>query len=375
MLGAHLGDVIDAINDRREARRFTGADAGGFQYRRHGVIIAAMETTAPDFTAAQQRMLDRIEEAPTEAATFQLLQLAASYWKSGQTAEFAECFRRAYRRGRCRKISSLLTSRDDMEELARITQALIDHGCRYSDVISEHAIAEALLGRVDAVRSLVDYGRFFRQGRCIPPSGSSLEGFNRAVADEIKPKLAFYDEEDASAIRKSWRNDTALQAKTPALAALKALLAREVETYLANLPDDPDHPFIASRPREYDLDGWANASPADGYLLPHIHSRTWATGVYYVTQPEVSRDTHGQRGWLRVGSPPELDGKEPSETGWETRLIEPVAGSFILMPAYFTHATEPMGVEQERISIAFEVQPAEFRDQRPRRSKKRPSQD
>ena len=43
-------------------------------------------------------------------------------------------------------------------------------------------------------------------------------------------------------------------------------------------------------------------------------------------------------------------------------MIEPARGSFILMPAYFFHQTEPMGVDEERICIAFETQHAELKE-------------
>jgi hypothetical protein len=35
--------------------------------------------------------------------------------------------------------------------------------------------------------------------------------------------------------------------------------------------------------------------------------------------------------------------------GWDTHMVEPERGTFLLMPAYFYHATEQMGVKQERI--------------------------
>jgi hypothetical protein len=45
---------------------------------------------------------------------------------------------------------------------------------------------------------------------------------------------------------------------------------------------------------------------------------------------------------------------------WKLRLIEPVPGSLVVMPAYFWHHTKPMGVDQERICVAFEIQASEL---------------
>jgi len=320
---------------------------------------------APSFTAAQQQMLDQAEAAEPAVGARLLLRLAADFWKTGQTAEFLECFERSYRLDPYSKINQLLPTGAGPEQLRQITEALLDRGCAYSAVIGAHARAEAALGRREAVGKLVDYARFYHQGVCDPPAGSTLDVFNQTLAAEIKADLTFYAEEGRS-IRNTWRNDRILRSPAPALTALRSILAREMERYIDALPRDGDHPFIASRPAEYELDGWAVVSTAEGHHQSHIHPRAWATGVYYVSQPEVSRDPVDPRGWLRVGPPPDLDGMD---TGWETRLVEPKAGSFILMPAYFYHSTEPMRVDQERICVAFEVQPPSLKPRRRTRSR------
>ena len=302
-------------------------------------------------------MLDQAEAAEPVVGARLLLQMAAHFWRIGRTAEFVECFERSYRLDPHSKIKQLLPPGARPDQLLQVTQVLMDQGCLYSAVIAIHARAAAAMGRPEAVGRLVDYSRFYRQGVCDPPAGSTPAAFNATLAEEIKSDLTFYAEHERS-IRNTWRNDRIMRSAAPGLTALRTILAREVERYIEGLPKDADHPFIAARPIDYELDGWAVVSTAEGYHQAHIHPGAWATGVYYVSQPQVSQDPVDPRGWLRVGPPPELADKD---TGWETRLVEPKAGSFILMPAYFYHAPEPMGVDQERICIAFEVRSPDLR--------------
>ena len=73
----------------------------------------------------------------------------------------------------------------------------------------------------------------------------------------------------------------------------------------------------------------------------------------------MSRDAASRCGWLEVGAPEELYGVSTAD-GWEARTIEPEPGRLVLMPGYFFHATHPMGVDEERICIAFDVMPVEL---------------
>ena len=311
------------------------------------------------FTEAQQRLIDLAASAPAEAAAQMLMGLAADFWRAGQHDEFAECFRRAFRLEPVQglKLARLLGAGATPRQWRDLARALVDRGVRYAPVLGLLAQAEAALGEAGAVRRLMDYDGLFRQGTCGAPEGFTEAAFHRALADEIRAKLSFY-ETPRLAIRHGWRHNDVLAAATPALQALRRLLQREIERYIATLPDDPTHPFIASRPSEIDIGSWAVVSGRDTHHLPHVHPRAWATGVYYVVQPEISQRPDGQLGWLRVGPPvghPATDAGAAPPGAWETRMIAPTPGSFVLMPAYFYHETQPMRVDQERICIAFEV--------------------
>jgi hypothetical protein len=250
-------------------------------------------------------------------------------------------------------------SREDaMLERHKIARILIDHGARFATVIADLAIGEAQAGNAEAVRTLLDYPRFLRHGRCAAPDGWDETLFYATLRQEIKAKLTFYDTHARRGIRHGWRHDRVFDTQTPALQALQTQLRALVDGYIAALPHDPNHPFVAARPAEYGLRGWAVVSNGASHHISHIHPRAWLIGVYYVTEPEVSRAPGSNVGWLNIRAPENL-GIGP-QSGWEVQKIAPAPGAFVLMPAYFYHDTEPMGVDQERICIAFEAQPSEL---------------
>jgi hypothetical protein len=181
-----------------------------------------------------------------------------------------------------------------------------------------------------------------------------MAALNNALAAEIRSDLHFQEAPHGRAIRHAWRFDGLHRSQNAAVRSLLAALRRKVSDYIAVLPRDRAHPFVASAPRDFEIGGWAVVSGRESHHRAHLHPRAWATGVYYVVQPAVSRAS--QTGWLRVGPPAEFVGDD----AWETRMIEPAEGSFVLMPGYFWHETEPMGVDQERICVAFEVRTPEL---------------
>lgn len=42
---------------------------------------------------------------------------------------------------------------------------------------------------------------------------------------------------------------------------------------------------------------------------------------------------------------------------WEPHWIQPEPGRIVMMPSYFHHRTVPLGVDQRRICVAFEIYP------------------
>lgn len=287
-----------------------------------------------------------------------LYQLSEALWARGDAREAAEVFRDAFAAD---PDGSVFVPRPgtDGRRLCDRAQSLLDHGVIVSPVIASRAIAAAMLGDVAGARRLVDYDRFCRRRPVAPPAGFEGADFDAALSAEIKSDLRFYDGEDTEAhlaTRLSWRNNHVLDQRSPACQALAGIVHDEVDRYMAELPDDAGHPFVASRPRSFRLDAWAVVSRTEGYLHAHLHPRAWLSAVYYVKQPAVSEEPGSRRGWLGLGVPEDY-GLGP-DSGWDERLVEPKRGTLLLMPAYFLHGTTPTGSEDERISVAFDIVPS-----------------
>ena len=318
-----------------------------------------------DMLSAEARiaLLRQAVRAQPQAGSL-LRQLSKALADVGEHGEAADLFRRAYllQPHAC----SIVKENDglafrDAEKLRDYACALIEHGVAYSLVIAALAIGEAHLGNRSAVQWLVDYEGLTRDYIMDAPDGYDQTSFNGALADEIKSDLRFYDAVPTKSIQHAWRQDGLIESRLPATRAWVQMVRREVDRYIAALPQISDHPFLASRPNEYVIGAWAVVSDGESHHLSHVHPRAWLSGVFYVVRPAVSREPNSRRGWLEVG-PPERYGVSEAH-GWETWAIAPEPGRLVLMPGYFFHGTHPMGVNDERICIAFDVMPVELADE------------
>jgi uncharacterized protein (TIGR02466 family) len=316
-----------------------------------------------DISAKIALLRQAVQRTPDAPAW--LFELSAALAEAGEERESAAVFRQAFLldpktvrwlQGAAEETDPYATRavRDRM-------RSLIAHGTIFSPVIAALAIAEAHLGNETEVSMLVDYERFFRLLATEPPEGFREPGFHALLAAEIKSDLRFYDQPEGRSIRKGWRNNGIVGSELPASRALIRLLRDHVDRYIASLPGDSDHPFVASRPAEYVLEGWAVVSDGASHHASHIHPRAWLSGVYYVVRPPSSLEAGTDRGWLRVGPPSRNGGL----AGWDVRRVEPAPGNLVLMPGYFYHDTEPMATNEERICVAFDVVPAEIAEASP----------
>jgi hypothetical protein len=312
--------------------------------------------TLPD--KARIALLHQAVRTQPQSATL-LCELSETLAEAAQEREAADVFRRAYRLepNICTKALARVGFAD-AGKLRTYSRSLIDNGVAYAPVIAALAVAEAHLGNRTEVQRLVDYDRLFRSYVMAPPDGYDQDSFYGALASEIKTDLRFYDAPPNRAIRHAWRRSVT-GSTLPASRAWVQAVRREVDRYIASLPQECDHPFAASRPSDYVLGAWAVVSNGASYHVSHIHVRAWMSVVFYVIRPPVSRDAMSGRGWLEVGPPEERYGVSAAH-GWGARTIAPEPGRLVLMPGYFFHATHPMGVDEERICIAFDVMPAEL---------------
>lgn len=212
------------------------------------------------------------------------------------------------------------------------------------------AIALAQMGDLARLNHLVDFDRLIKPAYIGDQHGfASLWEFNRALAAHVI---------DNETLRKDVTTvhglDTGeiLDSGNPAAAALKRFIYSQIEMRLRELPE-PDHPFAASAPRKWRTMSWGVKMWREGYQVPHIHSKAWLSGVYYVQMPEVvGANQVGHEGWIEFGR-----GPEPlyASATCPVRLIRPVEGMMLSFPSYVWHRTIPFEGTRERVSIAFDV--------------------
>lgn len=186
-----------------------------------------------------------------------------------------------------------------------------------------------------------------------PPGFSSLAAFNAELAERI----ASLHRTEAQPIEQTlfggtqspgrlWDNDD------PVIQALATALLQAAGRFVAELPDDPEHPFLARKSDRLTLTGaWSVRLRSGGGHVDHIHPAGWISASYYVQVPETVRA--GERaGWLRLGAPglPGLD--LPAE-----RYILPEAGSAIFFPSYMWHGVEPFQSDEVRVTAPFDLLP------------------
>lgn len=314
-------------------------------------------------TPRLQAKVDLLRRAASQRspAPALLFALAAALIDTREKREAADVFRRAYQLqpwacpllsvGKNPTSAEIAVLRDQAE-------TLIGQGVAYSSVIAALAVAEAHGGHPATVERLVDYDRFFRAATMAAPDGRDQAAFTSALAAEIKTDLEYHDKPAGRAIRHAWRRSITMGSSGPAAKSWFKSVRSEIDAYIAALPQDRDHPFIGSRPADYRVGAWAVVSSGDSFHKPHMHPSAWLSGVYYVVCPEISRVNGSRRGWLKLGPPTKYG--VSTQQGWRERMIAPEPGTLVLMPSYFFHGTEPMGVDEERICIAFDVLPAEM---------------
>ncbi len=185
-----------------------------------------------------------------------------------------------------------------------------------------------------------------------PAGFPDLAAFNDALFVEVSAEPDRFSEQGQAQARQT--RDIMLE-PGPAVQAYADVINDAVRTYIANLPEDPGHPFIASRPTEWRLQAWGTISTeiAEGEDT-HIHPDAWLSGVYYPRLPDAVRDDGDTGGYLEVGRPPnhiELT-QEP-----ELRIVKPEPGLLVLFPSYVYHRILPFRDSQPRMSVAFDAVP------------------
>lgn len=140
----------------------------------------------------------------------------------------------------------------------------------------------------------------------------------------------------------------------PAIQQFRDAVRMAAERAVAELPDDPTHPFLSRKSPHFGFSGsWSVRLAAGGHHVSHVHPQGWMSSAYYARLPAGDDQARrGHEGWIQFGVPPEHLGLSLPPR----RIVEPGPGKLVLFPSYMWHGTIPFG-SGDRLTAAFDYQP------------------
>lgn len=189
-----------------------------------------------------------------------------------------------------------------------------------------------------------------------PPGHADVPAFLHALAARLDTlHLAIREPINQSVRGGSQTTGRLFGRPEPEIEAAQTVLVRAVERWLATLPDDPRHPFLARRPRSGKVvvtGSWSVKLWSSGHHANHVHPQGWISSAFYVDLPP-SVLAQDEAGCIQFGQPLERFGLHlPAR-----RLIRPLPGKLVLFPSYLWHGTVPFVDDASRLTIAFDMRP------------------
>lgn len=142
------------------------------------------------------------------------------------------------------------------------------------------------------------------------------------------------------------------------LQALKLRLASAIDRHLDRLRQvgpRPGHPLLRRLGQGWCFsDSWSSSLRSGGFHTPHVHPHGWVSACFYVSVPPAV--AKAPAGWLALGQPDLAVAGIPLDA---RRLIQPRPGRLVLFPSYMWHGTVPFVDEQVRLTVAFDLLPAQ----------------
>ena len=238
-----------------------------------------------------------------------------------------------------------------------------EHFCRAGLRLQTHdQMCLALLGTAWRMQDnerdeiLNGYDRLVRAYDLEPPDGfSSMDDFNIELGvylERLHPKTDAYLEQS---LRGGSQTEGSLFGAGHVLVEkLRTRIEKAVSSYIADLPADHEHPFLARRARGFRYAGaWSSLLRDQGFHVNHLHPAGWISSCYYVTVPDAIQDTDARQGWIKFGEPSlQVSLKNPIR-----RAVQPAPGKLVLFPSYMWHGTIPFHANAVRTTIAFDVVP------------------
>lgn len=180
--------------------------------------------------------------------------------------------------------------------------------------------------------------------------------------DELRELLLSLHRARGAPLRQSLRtgSQTAgnlLGRTEPVISRLRSALQDSITTLLAALPRDDAHPFLSRNTGRTRFAGsWSAKLSSGGRHVNHFHQEGWLSSAFYVQlPPSMTDEPTNVAGCLQFGQPDEalrLGHLKPR------RMIRPKVGRLVLFPSYLWHGTVPFNDAVNRLTVAFDAQPA-----------------
>ena len=234
----------------------------------------------------------------------------------------------------------------DAASAAAEYEALFAAGAINARMIHAYVKALAHLGRTQQLAALMAPGELFQQVMVRSPDPERIDDSLAAAVDRLLLELE--DEAEEQEAVQSVRSMRVVHkvelVDHPVAKAIVQEISAHISQYLERWRSS-QHPFARFVPERYRLGVWGLISRGEGYTVPHIHPRGWATGVFY------PRAVPGPGGDLLVHFP----GEAGNESGLGQVRVTPKAGLLVLMPSFYKQSTEPLEGDGLRPSVAFDV--------------------
>jgi uncharacterized protein (TIGR02466 family) len=257
----------------------------------------------------------------------------------------------------CKRLSALALDAGDPDQVLALTDKLAAVGVAHARVFSGRYLALAQRGDIAAARAAQGFADLHQEDRMpTPPGWSSLADFNDALASELLAHPGMRYERYGSASAATWRVENPLRHDMPHFRTLSDQIMQALISRIAALKGN-SHPWARVRPSSATLRMWCVITEEDGFESWHVHQFGWLSGVYYVRVPDSVANGNGRGGCLAFGLPADVAGPEASAAFGEI-LIRPQPGMVLSFPSHIYHRTYPHGTNDQRICVAFDLQPA-----------------
>ncbi len=205
-------------------------------------------------------------------------------------------------------------------------------------------------------RRFYDYDRLTAQMAIDPPDGfSTIEDFNAALLAAITPLHRSSQRPlDQTLFGGTQSPGRLWNDPHPVIQLFAKTMMASARAFVASLPDDPSHPFLARKTARVECAGaWSVMLASGGGHVDHIHPAGWISASYYVeTPPEILGGATA--GHLRLGASGVAGLALPAE-----RYFAPRPGSVVFFPSYIWHGVEAFQAASLRVAAPFDLAPSE----------------